>query len=127
MKRITLTFDNGPHLDGTPHLLETLAARSLKATFFVVGEKLRHAELRELAVRAKARGHRIANHTHTHGVPLGRRPGKHVAEEEIGQAQQLLEGLAIEKLFRPNGDKGRLGEHMLSEDAVSYLEAHLGQ
>ncbi|HSV36223.1 MAG TPA: polysaccharide deacetylase family protein [Ramlibacter sp.] len=124
MKRITLTFDNGPHLEGTPHLLQVLADRSLTATFFLVGDNLRDPALRELAVQIRAAGHRIANHTMTHGVALGRRPGIDVAEAEIGDAQALLGELATSKLFRPSGDRGQLGPHLLSEDAVNYLQAH---
>lgn len=124
MKRVTLTFDNGPHPQGTPYLLDLLAQRSLKATFALVGEKLRDPALRKLAQQTHSQGHTIANHTLTHGVPLGLRPGQDVAEREIGEAQQLLGELATGKLFRPNGDKGKLGEHMLSEDAVDYLCAN---
>jgi len=124
MKRVTLTFDNGPHAQGTPQLLRVLADRSLRATFFVVAQNLRDPSLRQLAARAQFEGHRIGNHTLTHGVPLGRRPGRDVAEAEIGQAQSLLEGLTTAKLFRPNSDKGELGQQMLSEDAVTYLEAN---
>lgn len=124
MKRVTLTFDNGPHAQGTPYLLDVLAQRSLKATFMLVGEYLRDPELRKLAQQTRSRGHAIGNHTLTHGVPLGKRPGREVAEREIGQTQQLLGELATGRLFRPNGDKGRLGEHMLSQDAVDYLCAN---
>jgi peptidoglycan-N-acetylglucosamine deacetylase len=124
MKRVTLTFDNGPHAQGTPYLLDVLAQRSLKATFMLVGEYLRDPELRKLAQRTRAAGHAIGNHTLTHGVPLGKRPGREAAEREIGETQQLLAELATGRLFRPNGDKGRLGEHMLSEDAVDYLCAN---
>jgi len=60
----------------------------------------------------------------THGVALGKRPGPEAAQREIGETQQLLGELATGKLFRPNGEKGRLGPHMLSEDAVDYLCAH---
>ncbi|MDB5882768.1 MAG: polysaccharide deacetylase family protein [Ramlibacter sp.] len=121
MKRVTLTFDNGPHPEGTPYLLDILAKRSLEATFLLVGEKLRDPQLRKLAQETRNQGHAIANHTLTHGVPLGKRPGRDVAEREIGEAQQMLGELATGKLFRPNGDKGQLGPHMLSEDAVDYL------
>ena len=124
MKRITLTFDNGPHLTGTPYILDVLAERALKATFFVVAEKLRQPPLRALAAQAKLQGHRIANHTMTHGVSLGRRSEAGVAQAEIGDAQALLDGLAEERLFRPSGEKGQLGEHLLSEDAVDYLVAN---
>jgi peptidoglycan/xylan/chitin deacetylase (PgdA/CDA1 family) len=121
MKRVTLTFDNGPHAQGTPLLLDALASRSLRATFMLVGEYLRDPALRKLAERTRAEGHVIGNHTLTHGVPLGKRHGREAAELEIGQTQQLLGDLASGRLFRPNGEGGRLGPHMLSEDAVDYL------
>jgi peptidoglycan/xylan/chitin deacetylase (PgdA/CDA1 family) len=124
MNRVTLTFDNGPHPQGTPCLLDLLARRSLKATFMLVGEYLRDPALRQLAQQARSEGHAVGNHTLTHGVPLGKRPGREVAEREIGDAQRLLGELATGRLFRPNGDKGRLGQHMLSEDAVDYLCAN---
>jgi peptidoglycan-N-acetylglucosamine deacetylase len=35
---VHLTFDDGPHPQGTPAVLEALAARGATATFFLVGE-----------------------------------------------------------------------------------------
>jgi peptidoglycan-N-acetylglucosamine deacetylase len=124
MKRVTLTFDNGPHAQGTPQLLDVLAQRSLRATFMLVGEYLRDPVLRKIAQQILSGGHAIGNHTLTHGVPLGKRPGRAVAETEIGETQELLGELATGKLFRPNGEGGRLGPHMMSEDAVDYLCAN---
>ena len=121
-KRITLTFDNGPHETGTPEVLDVLAARSLKATFFMVGSILNDAHLLKLAERIYADGHRVGNHTFSHGVPLGRRPGRETAEAEIGNTQRLIGHLSGERLFRPNGEKGRLGPHLLSQEAVNYLQ-----
>ncbi len=80
--------------------------------------------MRVLAERTRAAGHLIANHTLTHTVALGHRPGADVAELEIGSAQRLLGDLASGRLFRPNGEKGRLGPHLLSRDAVDYLQEH---
>ena len=37
---LTLTFDNGPEPDVTPHVLDVLRERGIKTTFFVIGEKL---------------------------------------------------------------------------------------
>lgn len=124
MQRITLSFDNGPHPQGTPQLLRVLAERSLTATFFFVGEKLQEPALCEIAARVRDAGHRIGNHSFTHGEPLGRRTGFAVAEHEIGQTQALLAGLTSERLFRPNGDRGLLDEQLLSAEAVQYLEQH---
>lgn len=122
MKRVTLTFDNGPHAIGTPQVLDVLSQRGLRATFFLVGERLLEPDLHSLAHRIRAEGHRIANHTLTHTTALGRTNGLEVTETEIGRAQELLAPFQPEMLFRPNGEKGKLGPHLLSEDAVEYLE-----
>jgi peptidoglycan/xylan/chitin deacetylase (PgdA/CDA1 family) len=124
VKRVLLSFDNGPHLQATPELLRVLARRNLKATFFFVGTSLTLPGAREVAARIRGEGHRIGNHTLTHGAPLGRRPERGVAEREIGEMQDLLGDLAPQRIFRPNGEKGQLGPHLLSQDAVDYLRVH---
>jgi peptidoglycan-N-acetylglucosamine deacetylase len=68
---LTLTFDNGPDPETTPFVLDVLARRSLRTTFFVVGHKLSTLEGRRLARRAHEEGHWIGNHTWSHSVPLG--------------------------------------------------------
>jgi peptidoglycan/xylan/chitin deacetylase (PgdA/CDA1 family) len=61
---IALTFDDGPNATLTPKLLDLLAARHLKATFFVVGQNASdHPEILKRAVRE---GHEIANHSWSH-------------------------------------------------------------
>ena len=37
---VALTFDDGPHPEGTPAVLEILAQADIKATFFLVGEQV---------------------------------------------------------------------------------------
>ena len=69
MKRLTLSFDNGPFESGTALVLDALAARSIKASFFLVGKQLAAPGARALAERAKAEGHWIGNHTLSHDVP----------------------------------------------------------
>ena len=61
---IELTFDDGPHPTVTPLVLERLALRGIRATFFVLGRNvLRHrSTLRQI----HAAGHRIGNHSLTH-------------------------------------------------------------
>ena len=44
---VALTFDDGPHPEGTPAILEVLAAAGARATFFVVGEQIGRASCRE--------------------------------------------------------------------------------
>jgi peptidoglycan/xylan/chitin deacetylase (PgdA/CDA1 family) len=68
---VALTFDDGPHPDGTPDVLETLAAAGAKATFFLVGEQVRrdHGLARAIADA----GHEIALHGDRHTLLLRRR------------------------------------------------------
>lgn len=121
---ITLSFDNGPDPEVTPQVLDVLARAGLKASFFVLGSKLRDPACRAVAERARAEGHWIGNHTFHHAQPLGLSLDPAVAEREIGCTQALLEGLADERrLFRPFGGGGKLGRHLLSRPALDYLIA----
>ena len=61
---IAITFDDGPVVPNTPRLLDMLAARGIKATFFTVGTNV--ARNPNIMRRIVADGHEIANHTWTH-------------------------------------------------------------
>ncbi len=97
--QLALTFDDGPNPAATPRLLEVLARRKVRATFFLIGNfvRLEPALTREIA----AAGHAIGNHTMSHPfLP------KHSAARilsEIADANAVLEdtlGTPI-TLFRP--------------------------
>ena len=61
---VALTFDDGPSPVVTPRLLDTLAARSARATFFVLVEPAeRHGHL---VARMVAEGHEVALHGRDH-------------------------------------------------------------
>lgn len=61
---VALTFDDGPHPTLTPQLLDILAARGVRATFYVIGTRVvRHPQLLQ---RMVAEGHEIGNHTWSH-------------------------------------------------------------
>ncbi|MBX6746872.1 MAG: polysaccharide deacetylase family protein [Acetobacteraceae bacterium] len=123
MSEVFLSFDNGPEPEATPLVLDVLARRRIPAIFFVIGEKLRDPARRALAERARAEGHRIGNHTLTHGAPLGRRSGRE-AVAEIAETDLLLGSLGEpDRLFRPNGGGGALGPHLLNRSAVAHLLA----
>jgi peptidoglycan-N-acetylglucosamine deacetylase len=61
---VAITFDDGPHPQGTPAVLEILAAAGATATFFLVGEQVRRTG--SLAAEIAAAGHAIAIHGDRH-------------------------------------------------------------
>ena len=62
--KIALTFDDGPHPSSTPVLLDGLAGRNVKATFFVIGENV--VKNPKVVSREAEEGHIIGNHTYSH-------------------------------------------------------------
>jgi peptidoglycan/xylan/chitin deacetylase (PgdA/CDA1 family) len=61
---IAMTFDDGPHATLTPKLLDLLAARHIKATFFLIGQNVvDHPEIVQRAIRE---GHEVGNHSWSH-------------------------------------------------------------
>jgi peptidoglycan-N-acetylglucosamine deacetylase len=127
MARLTLTFDNGPSTETTPRVLDVLGERGIRATFFVVGQRLDAPGAVALAQRAQSEGHWVGNHTTTHVTPLGLCPEPGHAEREIGDTQARLADAGLvhrDRLFRPFGGGGRLGRHLLSTAAVDHLMAH---
>lgn len=63
-KAIYLTFDDGPHPQITPFVLDELDKYNAKATFFCIGKNV--MEHPGLFKRILDRGHAVGNHTHTH-------------------------------------------------------------
>lgn len=121
--KVTLTFDNGPSPDGTTdQVLKLLAARGVRATFFVTGKHMLRPGSRALAERARAEGHWIGNHTFSHTVMFGDNGTPDSPADEIGATEGLLDGLAhAHKFFRPYGAGGIIGPKLLSPAAVHYL------
>jgi peptidoglycan-N-acetylglucosamine deacetylase len=66
MARVALTFDDGPG-PATESLLDVLAARGAKATFFLLGRNVERA--RATTVRLAREGHVLGNHTFSHARP----------------------------------------------------------
>lgn len=124
MAAVHLSFDNGPHPDGTPRVLDVLAAHGLPATFFVLGRELDTPAGFELARRIRAAGHRLGNHSWSHGTPLGDDPRPDAVELELERTQQLLDRIDDRApCFRPFGGGGQLGPHLLSPAAVDWIMA----
>ena len=122
MSTVALSFDNGPDPEVTALVLDVLARRDVKASFFVLGKNLASRQRMKLAERAAAEGHRIGNHSFTHRVPLGLDPAPEAVEREITATENLLGALAQSpKMFRPFGGGGKIGPHLLSPAAAAHL------
>lgn len=124
MRRLTLSFDNGPCSDTTPTVLDELAARNLRAYFFVVGRQILRPGGRQIVKAAAAAGHIIGNHSMNHSEPLGTSEDPDHVAEEIEATERLLidAGVASKPpLFRPFGRGGQIGHHLLSALAAQHL------
>lgn len=101
-KAIYLTFDDGPHPHNTPQILETLAEYNAKATFFLVGSRVKGQD--ELLKTIYEAGHAIGNHSWSH-----RKLGKldwEAFEDEIVSTAEILGGYGSSCLRPPYGDVG---------------------
>jgi len=63
-RALALTFDDGPHPEDTPRVLEILERHGARGTFFMVGERARRHP--EIVARVAAGGHAVANHSWDH-------------------------------------------------------------
>lgn len=98
--RIALSFDDGPHPQFTPKVLESLARANARATFFCVGRYLE--EHAAIARDILAAGHELANHTYTHGVGADLFVQSRL-QKDLERCQRSLEKLTPNppKLYRP--------------------------
>jgi peptidoglycan/xylan/chitin deacetylase (PgdA/CDA1 family) len=118
---LTLSFDNGPTPEVTPLVLDVLARRGVKSTFFVIGEKLDRPGHRVLSERAHAEGHWIGNHTWSHSLPLGLMEVD-AAKSEFDRTQAAIGALAHpHRFFRPYGQGGNLDHRLLSRPVLAHL------
>ena len=93
-----LTFDDGPHPEVTPRVLDALAAASVRATFFVIGQRAR--KYPQLVERIVREGHTLGNHTYYHHPPV--RTSAPRLMREVYKTAAVLEQFAKPvKLFRP--------------------------
>jgi peptidoglycan/xylan/chitin deacetylase (PgdA/CDA1 family) len=100
---VLLTFDDGPHPEITPAVLDRLKKYEARAVFFVVGYLIRRAGEHgpELLKRSLAEGHVLGNHTYRHD------PYRKVSllsyVRDVKDCQQLVTELTGQRptLFRP--------------------------
>ncbi len=92
-KVIYLTFDDGPHPEITPYVLEQLKQYNAKATFFCIGKNVvQHADTYTTILNE---GHKIGNHTFNHLNGWKTDDKKYF--EDIAEAGKYIDS----DLFRP--------------------------
>ena len=87
-RRVALTFDDGPTPAVIDSILSVLAARDVRATFFVTGTAM--AEAPEAGARLVAAGHELGNHSWSHQRMVLRSPG--FFREEVERTDSLIRG-----------------------------------
>jgi peptidoglycan/xylan/chitin deacetylase (PgdA/CDA1 family) len=92
-KIIYLSFDDGPHAQATPFILNQLRAFGAKATFFCIGKNVLEEPV--LYKNILAEGHRVGNHTHNHIN------GWKKSDKEYFENIQLAAKYIDSDLFRP--------------------------
>ena len=96
----TLTFDDGPHPEFTPVVLDILQRHKVKAVFFLIGNTAK--QYPGLVHRILAEGHRIGNHSFSHSKWL---PCFSTAKlrADLRECQNVLETISGKEvpLFRP--------------------------
>ena len=91
--KIALTFDDGPNPSSTPVLLDGLAGRNVKVTFFVIGENV--VKYPKVVSREAEEGHIIGNHTYSH-VDLTKM-SQEMTECELGKTNTAIEEITGKK------------------------------
>jgi peptidoglycan/xylan/chitin deacetylase (PgdA/CDA1 family) len=96
---VALTFDDGPDPASTPLFLELLAARGIRATFFLLGSMV--ARTPSLAAEIAAAGHETAVHGWDHRYLLLRSHGG--TRDDIRRAADIVADATgtAPALFRP--------------------------
>ncbi|HEY6830770.1 MAG TPA: polysaccharide deacetylase family protein, partial [Gemmatimonadaceae bacterium] len=116
-RAVALTFDDGPNPEAPPVILDALAQRGVKATFFILG---RHAERwPELVARVAREGHSIGNHGYYHRKLHFKSPSYVRDDLQLG----------TERIESPTGSRPKLfrAPHGFRSPWVTPIAKSLGQ
>lgn len=97
---VALTFDDGPDPVQTPKVLDVLRRHGVKASFFLIGERVDANP--EIVARIVAEGHWVGNHSYSHKpiFPLMRRKRMGEDVEKCRRAIERASGICTD-VFRP--------------------------
>lgn len=114
-KIMYLTFDDGPSTVVTNKILDILKEQNIKATFFVVGNKIEGRE--DILKRIYTEGHIIGLHTYTHKYRQIYSSENAFIEEMDKTSEEIKKVINIEpKAIRfPSGSKKHLSSTLLEK------------
>lgn len=111
VRRVALTFDDGPHPAYTEQLLDGLKERGVHVTFFVTGE---HAALHpDVIRRMQEEGHLIGNHTYTH-IQLTK-SNREKFKQELIKTNEVLRDITGEEILYVRPPYGTWDKKLESE------------
>lgn len=130
-KVVYLTFDDGPSQSVTPLILDLLKKENIKATFFVLGTRVKQNP--DVVKRAYEEGHYIANHGYSHVYGEIYASSTSVLDEYNRTKEAVQNALGIDydgHLFRfPGGSTGgkyknikKEAKNVLSQNNIAYVD-----
>lgn len=131
-KRVFLTFDDGPSQTVTPVILDILKENDIKATFFVLGNRVELYP--EILKREYEEGHFIANHGYSHKYDKIYAVTNNVLDEYVQTEECIRNALGKPEysshLFRfPGGSVGgkyknvkKQAMQLLTDNQIAYVD-----
>jgi peptidoglycan/xylan/chitin deacetylase (PgdA/CDA1 family) len=110
---LALTLDDGPDPVVTPQILDLLARHGVRATFFLIGDRVPGNEA--LLARMRAEGHELANHLAHDEAAIGLAPADFM--HQLAEVDSLIAG--------DSGTKGnwlRPGSGWFNDRMIEQLE-----
>lgn len=99
-KVVALSFDDGPNEPYTSRVLDILKREHVRATFFLVGENVRHYQT--TAARIVEDGHVVGNHSDHHHIPFALESESEL-QKDVSAAEETIRSATgqLPRLFRP--------------------------
>lgn len=91
--QLAFTFDDGPHPENSPQIMNLLEEAQGKGTFFLTGRNI--IKNRQLVKEIASRGHLIGNHTFNHGKAIFQK--KATLHDEIVRTKELIEDITCKE------------------------------
>ena len=99
IKKIALTFDDGPNKTSLPKILDLLKSENIKASFFLIGKNIADKKLQ--VERVHNEGHLVLNHSYTHSN--FDKASKELMISEIEKTNNVINDIlgVTPRLYRP--------------------------